>query len=290
MRFLKNVMLSSVMNDMTINDVLFSEMAGNAGDLAIITLNRPAALNALNLNMIQQMHAQLRKWEAASHIKAVIIRAADGRAFCAGGDLRSTYQCFASHDPVMKGFFRDEYALNHYIYHYPKPYIALLDGITFGGGVGISIHGSHRIATERLLFAMPETGIGFFPDVGGTYFLPRLSNHIGFYLGLTGARINADDCVQLGIAQHKVSPDSLPDVVMAIANCEFGSDARADINDVIQAFSLPTEISTLLSENLIDHAFSKATIEDILLALKQALIHSQKKRSSLSEKSPTSLK
>src|SRR3989338_2126316 len=190
-------------------EVLFEEIAGQGGHLGVITLNRPQILNSLNQTMIDAMYAQLNKWAIAPDIKAVVIRAAPGRAFCAGGDLRFTYERFKNKDPLLSTFFRDEYQLNRLIYHFPKPYIALLDGITMGGGVGISIHGSHRVATENLLFAMPETGIGFFPDVGGTYFLPRLPGRIGYYLGLTGARIKTDDCVTLGISQHKVTRDKL---------------------------------------------------------------------------------
>ena len=164
MHFLKSGQLclaeSNGMNNYT--DVLFEEKPGTDGNIGIITLNRPAALNALNREMVNAMHAQLRIWSAANNIKAVVIRAVEGRAFCAGGDLRVMYDRSRPYDPERAHFFRDEYQLNRCIFHFPKPYIAFLDGITMGGGVGISIHGSHRVATDRLLFAMPETGIGFF--------------------------------------------------------------------------------------------------------------------------------
>src|SRR3990167_2591411 len=208
-------------------EVLFDEMKGEGGNLGLITLNRPEVLNSLNQSMIHAMHDQLKIWAAADDIKAVVIRPADGRAFCAGGDIRSTYARRLEKDAALPRFFYDEYQLNRTIHHYPKPYIAFLDGITMGGGVGISIHGSHRVATDRLLFAMPETGIGFFPDVGGTYFLPRLKGQMGFYLGLTGARINADDCIGLGITQHKVSEHDLSNILAALANKVFAADAKA---------------------------------------------------------------
>jgi enoyl-CoA hydratase len=290
MHFLKNARRYSMVSETT--DVLFSEVAGHGGDLGIITLNRPQALNAINHHMIQNMHAQLRKWAVAPNIKAVIIRAVEGRAFCAGGDLRLTYERCREHNPAMTNFFQEEYELNHAIFHYPKPYIALLDGITMGGGVGISIHGSHRVATNRLLFAMPETGIGFFPDVGGTYFLPRLSGHMGFYLGLVGARIKSDDCVHLGIAQHKVPHHCLSDLIESLANCLFGHDARADVTRVIQQFSEQAQASTLLAEQKhIDHVFSQPTMETIIEALHQTNHHFAKEAwDHLQKKSPTSLK
>ncbi len=273
------------------DDVLFSVLPGRDGDLGIITLNRPSALNALNHAMTSGMYATLRQWETDSSIKAVVICAAEGRAFCAGGDLRLTYQRCLAHDANMTEFFREEYYLNHCIYHYSKPYIALLDGITFGGGVGISIHGSHRIATERLLFAMPETGIGFFPDVGGCYFLPRLPGYLGFYLGLTGARITSDDCVALGITQHKVLHDTLPALVIALAQQSFGRDPRADVSQVIEQFNVQVNPSALIEQRaLIDDCFSLATMEEILSALQQTSQPFAKDTAAiLSQKSPTSL-
>lgn len=288
MRFWKNARRCSVEN----SDVLFSEMNGARGSLGVITLNRPTALNALNHHMIQLMHAQLRAWEKKSEIKAVIVRAAEGRAFCAGGDLRLTYKRCLAHDASMTQFFYDEYHLNHCIFHYPKPYIALLDGITFGGGVGISIHGSHRVATERLLFAMPETGIGFFPDVGGTYFLPRLPYHIGFYLGLTGKRIGSDDCVALGITQYKVAHTALPELITALAEQSFGSDAHASVATVIEKFKTHLQPSAIVAEQAsIQQSFSLTSMEAIIQSL-QASPHAYANEACtlLAQKSPTSLK
>src|SRR5580692_5886251 len=148
------------------NDILFEEMMGKNGNIGLITLNRPSALNALNHAMFKAMHEHLSIWQGQPSIKAVMIRAAEGRAFCAGGDVKSVYEKRLNKDNNVEDFFKDEYAVNRLIYHYSKPYIALLDGITMGGGAGVSLHGSHRVATERMSFAMPETAIGFFPDVG----------------------------------------------------------------------------------------------------------------------------
>jgi enoyl-CoA hydratase len=219
-------------------EVLFDEYEGKDGNLGIITLNRPEVLNSLNHDMIEAMHKQLIQWATAAHIKAVIIKAVPGRAFCAGGDIRLTYDRCKKHDPAAAEFFQDEYQLNRCIFHFPKPYIALLDGITMGGGVGISIHGSHRVATEKLLFSMPETGIGFFPDVGGTYFLPRLPGNTGIYLGLTGARIHSDDCVALGLTQHKVASEQLSQLIAALAQQSFGANANEAVTQVIQQFQM----------------------------------------------------
>lgn len=275
----------------TYNDVLFEEVSGKGGDLGVITLNRPAALNSLNHNMIHVMHAELLNWAQADHIKAVVIRAVEGRAFCAGGDLRLTYDRIKKHDPVMTEFFRDEYQLNRTIFHYPKPYIALLDGITMGGGVGISIHGSHRVATDRLLFAMPETGIGFFPDVGGTYFLPRLPGRTGYYLGLTGARINSDDCVGLGLAQLKVAPESLPKILAALAQETFPSDSPETVTEILSCFKVPVSPQLPAHQSAIDTCFSHASMEDIQKALEQSTdTVCQEAASHIRKKSPSSLK
>lgn len=275
-------------------DVLFGELVGQEGDIGLITLNRPDVLNALNHAMVHAMYPQLQAWAKASHIKGVVIRAAEGRAFCAGGDLRLTHDRAKANDPAMAHFFRDEYQLNSLIFHYPKPYVALLDGITMGGGVGISIHGSHRVATERLLFAMPETGIGFFPDVGGTYFLPRLPGKSGYYLGLTGARIKSDDCVTLGLAQHKVAATDLSKLLDELVRQPFGADARAAVTRIIQSFSVAVDTSPLLAaQDMIQTCFAGRTMEDILEALHQHQKHHvicKEAIEALMKKSPTSLK
>ncbi len=276
----------------TYDEVIFQELPGQGGQLGWIKLNRPRALNALNGDMIRALFAKLTQWAAASHIKAVVITATEGRAFCAGGDLRTLYEHHQQHDPQVALFFKEEYELNRFIFHYPKPYIAFLDGITMGGGVGISVHGSHRVATDRLLFAMPETGIGFFPDVGGTYFLPRLPGKLGFYLGLTGARLNGDDCVAIGIATHKMVPASIPACISALAEKNFSADARLSVTEVLQSFQVPVATNTLLSEQeAINLCFSASTMEEILQRLQQSA-HPlcQEAAVAITQKSPTSLK
>lgn len=177
-------------------EVLF-ERRGVAG---VITLNRPKALNALTLGMVRSIHPQLIAWADDPKIHCVVIEAAGERAFCAGGDIRALYDWERAGDSTALDFWREEYRLNTYIKRYKKPFIALMNGINMGGGVGVSVHGSHRVATENLSFAMPETGIGLFPDVGGTYFLPRCPGATGMYLGLTGTRLKAADAIYAGIA------------------------------------------------------------------------------------------
>lgn len=276
----------------TTQDVIFEVIAGKGGDVGIISLNRPTALNSLNLEMVHAMHAQLKLWASDVDIKAVIVRAVPGRAFCAGGDLRTTYESMQAKSQGAIHFFRDEYKLNSIIYHFPKPYIALLDGITMGGGVGISIHGSHRVATEKLMFAMPETGIGFFPDIGATYFLPRLSGKLGYYLGLTGARLNADDSVALGLAQYKVNAAVIPNLIEAIAQHQFVADAKASVSKILQAFQQSVASTKILEQQPeIDRCFSHRTMEEILASLQQASGSlCMEAAAVLPKKSPTSLK
>lgn len=276
------------------NDVLFDELPAKEGQIGLITLNRPAVLNALNTSMITMMHEQLTHWANAPTIKAVIILAAEGRAFCAGGDLRSTYDWHFLHGTPSTHFFQNEYRLNRLIFHFPKPYIALLDGITMGGGAGIAIPGSHRLATERLIFAMPETGIGFFPDVGGSYFLPRLPNQMGFYLGLTGAQLNADEAVFLKLAQHKIHRDQLSHFIEALTNTSWGENPHQTVTTIIQGFQTtadPAHLTLLKHADLIQSCFSHDTIEAIFQALYASSDpFCDETLKILNKKSPTSLK
>lgn len=247
-------------------DVDFTEISGTEGNLGIIQLQRPAALNALTVPMVIAIKKQLSQWEKTPTIKAVIIRAVEGRAFCAGGDIRSIYQKKITNDSTLGEFFHEEYQLNRQIFYFQKPYIALLDGITMGGGVGVSIHGSHRVATENLSFAMPETGIGYFPDIGGTYFLPRLPHRIGYYLGLTGERITYQDCLAIGLVDTVIAPESQQALIKKLADTPLPN--KNAITPLIQSFSIATSASELWSHrHEIELCFSKATIEDILTAL-----------------------
>lgn len=162
-----------------------SVLVSETDTAGVITLNRPKALNAINYEMVQKISEPLQRWQDTKSL--VIIKGAGGKSFCAGGDVRSLVE--SKDIAAGKKFFRAEYSLNHLIGTYKVPYVALLDGIVMGGGVGLSVHGKYRIATEKSLFAMPETKIGLFPDVGGSYFLPRLEGKLGLYLGLTGYKL-----------------------------------------------------------------------------------------------------
>jgi enoyl-CoA hydratase len=250
-------------------------MAGEAeflvqvrGALALVTLNRPKALNALTLDMCRQLDAQLADWAADPSVAAVLIKGAGERAFCAGGDVVAIYESGRGDGAVAAEFFRAEYRLDRRIFHFPKPFIAVIDGITMGGGVGVSVHGSHRVATEHTLFAMPETGIGLFPDVGGSYFLPRLPGEIGLYLGLTGARLKAADCLYSTIATHAVACEDLPRLEAALVGADWSGNARDVAGEVLDGLAMDPGPAPLAERRaVIDRCFSADSVESILAAL-----------------------
>jgi enoyl-CoA hydratase len=193
-------------------------LARRDGRVGRIRLDRPNALNALTQPMIRAFRAALEAWRDAPEVHAVVVESSSDRAFCAGGDVRAvrTHVLRGEDEPVA-AFFREEYDLNLAIATYPKPIVALIDGICMGGGVGLSVHGTYRVATERAVIAMPETAIGLFPDIGATYILPRLPGRIGRYLGLTGARMRGGDTVHAGLATHFVPHAALAALSEALA-------------------------------------------------------------------------
>lgn len=225
-------------------------------------MDRPQALNALTLDMVRRMFAQLAAWRNDGAVSRVIVTAADDRAFCAGGDVRWLYECGrAGRIDDAFAFWREEYALNTLIKFYPKPYVALIDGIVMGGGVGISVHGSHRVAGDRFMFGMPEVGIGFFPDIGSSWFLPRLPGELGTYCALTGARLRADDGVGGRVATHRVSSSRLDDLGDALCG-------TTSVDAVLGAFAQPIEVGPAGSRrDAIDRVFAADRIEDILAGL-----------------------
>ncbi len=196
------------------SDIL-TRIEGQAG---IISLNRPGAIHALTLDMVHAMTEALLKWQTSRKVQCVIIDHADGRGFCAGGDI-AFLRDSALNDGGVSGrkFFHDEYQLNHLLYTYPKPVVAFMDGITMGGGVGISQPAHFRVATSNTRFAMPETGIGLFPDVGGGWYLSRLEGRVGQFLALTGARLDGAECLSLGLATHYLPTDALDEAKARIA-------------------------------------------------------------------------
>jgi enoyl-CoA hydratase len=237
----------------------------------------------------------LRAWATDPSVHAVVVRGAGDRAFCAGGDVRAVYEAgrgFGGDPDLPAVFFREEYELIRRIHHFPKPYIAITDGITMGGGAGISVNGAYRIATERTLFAMPETGIGLFPDVGATRFLNRCPGHVGRYLGLTGARLNAADALYCGFATQAVKRDCVEELLDELRSERIGVEAS------LRRFAIdpgPAQIAPV--RPAIDRCFAGDTVESILGALAAEAagggIHAEwagQTQAGLLTKSPTSLK
>jgi enoyl-CoA hydratase len=257
---------------------LIVERRGRAGR---ITLNRPQALNALTHSMILALTDALLAWRDDSSVELVAIDGAGGRAFCAGADIKALYrQGQGGERDRAEQFFRDEYRLNALIRSYGKPYVALIEGVTMGGGVGISVHGSHRVATERTLLAMPETGIGLFPDVGMTYVLPRLPDHTGLWLGLTGARLDGAAACALGLATHYAPSDMLPELIVAL---------EADGVTALEAWaSKPADPLAPRRAEIAD-AFGRDGLKTILAALDAGSEWAGEQAKTLRAMSPTSL-
>ena len=284
-------------------EILF-ERRGAAG---IVTLNRPGALNAVTHGMVRALAATLAAWADDPAVGVVVITAAGGRAFSAGGDIRALHDLGrAGRQAEALAFWRDEYALNAFIKRYPKPYVALIDGIVMGGGVGVSIHGSHRVAGEKFVFAMPEVGIGFFPDVGATFLLPRLPGEIGTYLALTGGRIGSADAIATGIATHQVPSARFAAVLDALCGAQppdavlaaFAAAAFAAPAFAAPAFAAPQGNSPVTARRVaIGRMFAGARVDAMLDRLDREAraggpdaAWAQATATTLRGKSPTSLK
>jgi enoyl-CoA hydratase len=271
------------------DEILFEER----GAIGLVTMNRPRALNALTLDMIRLLDSRLRRWEDREGVGAVVIRGAGDKAFCAGGDILHIYNGRTDgHNPFGETFFPEEYRLNRRIKRYPKPYIALIDGIVMGGGVGVSLHGSHRLVTENTVFAMPETGIGLYPDVGATYFLPRLPGRLGLFLGLTGWRLKAADCLYAGLATHFVERERLEALTETLAAGNGKTLGNADVDGILADFSGDPGPSGLESlRDGIDRCFAGESVEEIIEALgREPDDWARKARSMMERASPTSLR
>jgi len=240
------------------DDILF-ERRGAAG---IVTLNRPKALNAVTHAMVLSLRAQLDRWADDASVTRVVITAAGGRAFSAGGDIRALYDLGKAgrHDEALQ-FWRDEYPLNAAIKNFRKPYVALIDGIAMGGGVGISVHGSHRVAGDRFSFAMPEVGIGFFPDVGATWFLARMPGELGTYCALTGERFGTADAIASRVATHRIPSARFAALLE-------GLTGTVSVDAVLAAFAEPAgEGPIVRHKSTIDRLFTGDRVENILAAL-----------------------
>ncbi|MEO1293007.1 MAG: enoyl-CoA hydratase/isomerase family protein [Pseudomonadota bacterium] len=263
------------------------------GLLGLITLNRPEALNALTHGMALALEAKLRDWIADDAVAAVAIQGAGDKAFCAGGDIRQLYDTGQA-DPARDGagnfaFYADEYRLNTLIKRYPKPYVSLIDGICMGGGVGVSIHGRYRIGGDRLVFAMPETGIGLIPDVGATFFLPRLPRHAGFFAGLTGARMKAADCVETHVVDYYVRSETFPALLEAMAAAPFDDDSDEVLSELIATHASPPPPAPLKPHlDAVDEIFGAESVSEILARLDAGNDWAQKQAAVIRQKSPTS--
>ena len=277
------------------DEVIFTEDNG----VGVITLNRPERLNALTYSMVQQINKSLNSWEINDNINCIIIEGAGDRSFCAGGDVvKLRREVLADGGPptnLSKSFFYDEYTLNYKISNYKKPFISLINGFTMGGGVGVSMHGSHVIASEKTMFAMPETAIGLFPDVGGGWLLGQLDKGIGAWLSLVGAKIKAHDLMMLKLITHYVSSEKVESLKNALISSSPNSDHK--VNNIINQFSSKpeTEASVLLdNEKIIKDAFSYDTIDQIFDKCEKLVENGNEflkvQFEELKHKSPTSLK
>ncbi len=277
------------------NEEVFFKVENSVG---IITLNRPDRLNALTYNMVKSISINLDEWEKNDHIKAVIIEGSGEKAFCAGGDVVNLRKnVLAEGGPptdLSRNFFYDEYLLNYKINKFKKPFIALIDGVTMGGGVGVSLHGSHIIATEKTMFAMPETAIGLFPDVGGGWLLAQLPQSIGLWLALTGDRLRSYDLLKTGLANFYVESEKVKELKSKIIKTIVLN--KDNVSKIINQFSSEPKNDSVIEKNhsFIKKIFDHQTIEkvfEVLSELKhQGIEFAEHVMKELQLKSPTSLK
>jgi enoyl-CoA hydratase len=253
-----------------------------------ITLNRPKALNALTLEMAVTMTAFLRSWATDPEVGAVLLDGAGERGLCAGGDIRALYDAAKSGDPLPERFWSTEYHLNVLIARYPKPVIAVMDGVVMGGGVGLSAHASHRIVTERSAVAMPEVGIGFFPDVGAAFLLARAPGYAGTYLALTGDRVGAADAIYCGLADVHIAAAKLAELPAALADCRTGNDVQARLGEM-SAAPLPGRLPA--AQQWIDACYGDDEVETIVDRLRSSNLEATRAAlTTIGKMSPTSLK
>lgn len=254
-------------------------LARKDGRVGRLTLNRPRAINALDHAMVHRLDAVLTEWEQDEPVRAVLLTGAGERGLCAGGDIRYVHDDAKRGGRGARAFFHDEYLLNHRISRYPKPYVAVMDGLTLGGGVGLSAHGSVRIVTERSSVGMPETAIGFVPDVGGSYLLSRAPGELGTHLALTSGRMTGADAVSCGFADHYLPSDRLPAFTSLLASVE---PAVA-----VAEFAVPTPDSELAAQReWIDHCYAADSVEEIVDRLLDQACRRPRRRPNRSPGSP----
>lgn len=268
-----------MVRSMRTGDVLIGVRDG----LARITLNRPRALNALTHDMVRTIDAALTEWESDDTVRTVVITGAGERGLCAGGDIRSIYEDASAGGAASLRFWADEYKLNAHIARYAKPYVALMDGVVMGGGVGVSSHGSVRVVTERSRVAMLEVGIGLAPDVGGTYLLSRAPGQLGTHMALTAAQLTAGDAIHCGLADHYVPAARLPRLLELLAQQDAGDAVRA-------VAELPADRPLSRQADWIDSCYAADTVEEILERLRASGEQGSGTAKEIESKSPTAVK
>lgn len=279
---------SAAVADEAISGDVIVRREGAAG---VIRLNRPKAINALTVEMVRVIMAGLDGFEADPGVSLVLLEGAGERGLCAGGDIRGLYESAKAGGDLGPVFWREEYILNARIQELPKPYVAYMDGLVMGGGVGLSAHGAHRIVTEKTKMAMPEVGLGFFPDVGGTWLLARMPGEIGTYFALTGQTMNGADAIYAGAADVLIKSGDWPALRDALANAPLQARDR-DVRAILDRFATTSiQAPVAAYREQIDRTFAQDTMEAIMAALEQdGSEFAQTTLKALSEKSPTALK
>lgn len=252
-------------------DDVLAEVRNHIGHL---TLNRPSGLNALTLDMVRQLHRQLDAWAQDPQVHAVVLRGAGEKAFCAGGDIRSLHDSFKSGDTLHVDFFVEEYALDIAIHHYRKPVLALMDGFVLGGGMGLVQGADLRVVTERSRLAMPEVGIGYFPDVGGSYFLPRVPGELGIYLGVSGVQIRAADALYCGLADWYLESSKLAALDEKLDRLQWRDSPLKDLQGLLAKLAVQQLPDAPLQalRPAIDHFFALPDVPSIVEQLREVTV------------------
>lgn len=270
------------------HDVLFSV----EDHLGLITLNRPKALNALTMKMFEAIYKQLQVWQHDQNIHAVVMQAPPAKIFCAGGDVRWVFDVGRDDPLVPMRLFKHEYRLNHLISDFGKPYISLMDGLTIGGGVGITLHGSHAVGCEQFAFMMPEASIGFFPDIGASHLLSACPGGFGLYLGLTGRRLKSSDAYAMGLVKYTVSSDKTSNILAQLRASDLSIHAAQQVSTCLEAYQCDMPEGSAPSEaDFVADAFeNKAYLSEVFEALeKQNTAWAEETKALLLEQSPLSL-
>ncbi|MBV4536262.1 MULTISPECIES: enoyl-CoA hydratase/isomerase family protein [Pseudomonas] len=252
-------------------DHVLAEVRNQIGHL---TLNRPAGLNALTLDMVRSLQQHLDAWADDSQVQAIVLRGEGPKGFCAGGDIRSLYDSFKAGSTLHEQFFVEEYALDQCIHRYRKPVLVLMDGYTLGGGMGLAQGADLRVVTERSRLGMPETAIGYFPDVGGSYFLSRIPGELGTYLGVSGAQIQAADALYCGLADWYLASDKLSALDQALERISFGEHPLKDLQGLLAKLGTQVLDDAPLARlrPVIDHFFAQPDLASIIEQLRAVTI------------------